>query len=324
MKKVALIGVETHVYEVMKLNGDVLEIVAISVPEEQKKIVESKYNVPVFTDSNEMLDKIETDIVGIFNPHNERANAVIESLLRNKNVIVDKPMAININELKRIKEILKKRRNLKILLLLTLRGNSKYIKVREIVKNGLIGEPVHCYAKMSVELKKDKRPVWFLDYRKSGGLACDLAIHSLDIMEWVTEKHFCEVISYEEKVGNFSEPYLVNASQMLLKFKEKGFGVMETNRLLPEGCGSDYRLNVVGTEGQIDMTLTGSVFLKTSKNLIKEITDLPESFSIVKNWINSIEKYEKPCITNKDSIRASLLAIKAKESAYKKKKIKIE
>ncbi|MCM8819038.1 MAG: Gfo/Idh/MocA family oxidoreductase [Candidatus Omnitrophica bacterium] len=175
---------------------------------------------------------------------------------------------------------------------------------------------------MSVELKKEKRPIWFLDYRKSGGLACDLAIHSLDILEWITGKHFYEVLSYQEKVGNFTEKYLVNILNMILKFKEGGSAVIEADRILPEGLGSDYRLHIVGTEGQIDMTLTGSVYLET-KNIVKEIQEIPENFSVVGNWLNSFERNETPCITNDDSIRASLLAIKARESAYKKIKIRI-
>ncbi|MCM8819039.1 MAG: Gfo/Idh/MocA family oxidoreductase [Candidatus Omnitrophica bacterium] len=60
-----------------------------------------------------MLDNIETDIVGILNPHYKRAKAVIEALSRNKHVIVDKPMAINISELDKIKKILKKKKILK-------------------------------------------------------------------------------------------------------------------------------------------------------------------------------------------------------------------
>lgn len=322
MKKVVLIGMETHYSEITKLDGKVLKITGISVPKEQIKRVKREHNIPVFNDYLEMLDKVEADIVGIFNPNYEKAKAVIASLMKDKNVIVDKPMAINMKELNQIKEILKIKRHLKILLLLTLRGNGKYMKVKEIIKKGLIGEPITCYAKMSVELKKERRPAWFLDYRKSGGLSCDLAIHSLDILEWITEKHFCEVLSYEEKVGDYSEKYLVNVSQMLLKFKEGGFGVIETNRILPEGQGSDYRLNVVGTEGQIDMTLSGHIYLK-AKDKIEEVVNYPESFSVVEKWINALEKKERFYITNYDSIRASLLSIKARESANKKVKIKI-
>lgn len=325
MMRVAIVGGETHIEEITNLDGQKLEIVGVSVRDKQKNWAKELFTTAIYTDYQKLFEEKKPDIVALANENDLKAKVIIEALERGCHVIADKPMAIRLSEVKRIEDLVQKN-ELRFLMLLTLRGNAQYRKVKEIVEGGEIGVPVQCYAKMSVKLKKEERPPWFLDKNRSGGPILDLAIHSLDVIEWIIGLKFIEVTAYESNLSHPEMLNLIDSGAEFFKMENGGTALVEQNRFLPDGWDSwsDYRLNIVGTKGQVNLRFGKSVWIQTQRNKIKEFksSELTDNVSVVADWLESLENtsYE-PIVPDAASIRANKVACLAQEAADTGKKL---
>jgi len=315
MYRVAIVGGETHIEEVTHLAGEMLEITGAAVRADRVEWAREQFGAPVFTDVEEMLGEVPADIVVVANENDLKAEVVRSCLERGKHVIVDKPMALKLEEVEGIEGVAREK-GLRVLMLLTLRGSPWYRKVKEIVEAGTIGRPMQIYGKMSVELKREQRPEWFLDKRRAGGPILDLAIHTIDQVEWVTGLRLTEVVAYE---GNISEPWreeLIDSGAMLFRLSNGGTAMIEQNRVMPPGTGTDYRLDVVGTKGQVNLRLGEGIAVLTEEGeRVLSADQLGASISVVADWLETLEGGREALVPDEASFRVSRVACLAKIAA---------
>ena len=316
---VSIIGGETHIKEITSLCGEMVEINGASVREEQIGWAEELFQTEIYTDAEEMLEACEPHIVVVANENDQKAAAILQAFRRGCHVIADKPAAINLAELDEIERHGQSHAR-RLLMLLTLRGNPQYRKVRDLVRSGAIGEPIQCQAKMSVELKPGARPPWFLDQRRSGGPILDLAIHSIDAVEWATGLRLTQVTAYQANRSRPEMPELIDSGGALFQLENGGTAFIQYNRVLPDGCRNDYRLDVVGTEGQIEFRLGKYIRLQKEGNTVEDfpLAELPANRSVVKDWLESLhDASASPLVPDAASIRANRIACLTQKSADK-------
>lgn len=315
MHQIAIIGGETHIGEVTSLQGISIEVTGVSVHPDQNEWAEKTFRAPVFHDFRRMLDQTPADIVAVANENDLKAEAVLEAVERGKHVIVDKPMALTLGDVDRI-ESLARRMQRRVLMLLTLRGNPWYRKLRDLVRGGRIGQPMQIYGKMSVELKRANRPAWFLDRVRAGGPIHDLAIHTIDQLEWVTGLRLTEVTAYEANISEPGDTLLLDSGAMFFRMQNGGTAVVEQNRVMPPGTGSDYRLYVVGTKGQANLRFGRSLTIWTEAGEQQySAADLGPAESVVADWLTTITTDRPPVVPDEASYRCSRIACLAKLSA---------
>ncbi|MGQ9555762.1 MAG: Gfo/Idh/MocA family protein [Anaerolineae bacterium] len=315
MYRIAIIGGETHIGEVTSLRDKSLEVAAVAVRPEQVSWAEQVFGAPVYSDFREMLDAVPVDIVAVANENDRKAEVILEALRRGKHVIVDKPMALHLEEVDAI-ERLAEEGGRRVLMLLTLRGNPWYRKVRSLAQSGVIGEPMQVYGKMSVELKRDQRPAWFLDKDRAGGPILDLAIHTIDQVEWVTGLKLAEVTAYEANISEPSDPKLIDSGAMFFRMSNGGTAVIEHNRVMPPGTGSDYRLDVVGTKGMVNLRFGTSLTVLTQEGQHQvPAAELGEPVSVVADWLYSLSGGKAALVPDAASYRANRVACLAKMAA---------
>lgn len=323
-KKVAIVGGETHIGEVTKLAGSRLEIVGAAVREEQMDAASKQFGGFVTTDFRLLLDRTRPEIVAVANENDRKAEVCLEALRRGMHVIADKPIAITLEDTRALRDAAAKA-NRRVLLLLTLRGHPEYRKAREIVLSGEVGEPLQIYGKMSVELKWGQRPLWFFDRRRSGGPILDLAIHMVDQFEWVTGRRLVEVFALERDSGRCDAPHLVDCGAALFRLDNGGTALLEFNRLMPGGTGSDYRLCVVGTRGQIDLRMGAWLRVLTAggwRSFDAALLGPPES--VVENWLDALENRVAALVPENASFRANEICCLAALSAAERARVPIE
>lgn len=317
MYRVGIVGGETHIEEITRLHGSQLEIVGIAVDEHQTEWASEKFGVDVYTDYRRLFDEKSIDIVAIANVNDMRPDVMREALKRGKHVVVDKPMALRLSDVEEL-EKLAKQNNLRVLMLLTLRGSPWYRKVMEIVRAGTIGEPVHLYGKMSVPLKPEQRPPWFLDKIRSGGPIIDLAIHTIDQLEWVSGCKLTSVTAHEDNISHPEMTQLIDSGAELFTMNNGGTAVVEQDRVSLE---YDYRLYVVGTKGQVDMLNNRSIRVQTEKGW-QEVSqaDLGSPQSVVEDWLASFQGGDA-LVPDEVSFRISKITCMAKEAAESGRRI---
>ena len=319
MYRIGIVGGETHIEEITRLHGSQVEIVGVAVDEHQTEWATKQFGVEVFTDYQRLFDEKSIDIVAVANANDLRPGVMREALQRGKHVVVDKPMALKLSDVVEL-EKLARENNLRVLMLLTLRGSPWYRKVQEIVRSGTIGEPVHLYGRMSVPLKPDQRPPWFLDKIRSGGPILDLAIHTIDQLEWVSGRRLVSVTAHEDNISHPEMTQLIDSGAELFQMENGGTAVVEQDRVSLE---YDYRLSVVGTKGQVDMLNNRAIRVQTDDGWQELTSDnLGSAQSVVEDWLSSFHGGEA-LVPDDVSFRISKITCLAKEAAETGKKISL-
>jgi len=323
LRKVAIVGGETHIGEVTKLAGTRLEIVGAAVREDQFDMARKEFGGCVTADWRELLDKTKPQIVAVANESDLKVEVCVQALQRGMHVIVDKPLALTLEDTRAVRKAAQDAGK-SVLMLLTLRGDPLYRKVRDIVLSGEIGESVQIYGKMSVELKEEKRPPWFLDRRRAGGPILDLSIHGIDQFEWATGRKLVEAAAVEGNLSRRDMSNLTDCGAVLFRLDNGGTAFMEHNRLMPKGRGSDYRMRVVGTKGQVDMRMGHYLWRQTEAGRTDfDIKELGPALSVVESWLDALEKGAENLGPDEASFRVNEICCLAIQAAAQKTSVKL-
>lgn len=319
MKRVAVVGGETHLGEIANLRGDKLEVVGFAVRPEQVEAMQRQLGGVACADYRELFARLRPEVVAIANENDCKAEVVLAALEAGLDVVVDKPIALTLEEQKAIEAMLAAHPERRLLNLLTLRGHPSWQGLRQAVAQGWVGAPVFCHVRMAVQLKRAQRPPWFLDCRRSGGLFLDLLIHGLDLVEWCTGKR---IVAVTAQTGNLScpeEPFLRDHAAVFCELEGGGSGLVEGQRLLPDTKGSDYRTTLVGTQGYLDLVMGGPLRLTNPAGADQELRDLPPARSVVADWLEGGD-----LVSQDASLRANRLALWATLSAEQRERLVIE
>lgn len=319
MKRVCIIGGETHIGEVTNLRGGAMEVVGAAVREDQVEWAKKAFGVAVVTDYRELLVRDDIDIVAVANENDLRGKVVLDALQASKDVVVDKPLAISDDEQDAIEKLLADHPERRLLMLLTLRGNPLYAGLREVVRHWQLGTPAFTHVRMAVQLKRESRPPWFLDWRRSGGLFPDLLIHGLDQVEWITGKRIVALTANTGNLSDPADPNLHDHAAVYCELDDGSAAVVEGQRMLPSTKGSDYRVSVAGTKGYADLWFAeGRLQVTDPEGVDRPVESLPQAVSVVADWLTGGE-----VIPLADSLRANRLALLASQSAIGRKRVEV-
>jgi len=319
VKRLAIIGGETHVDEVLQCVGRQLDLVGVSMKAENYGRLTEQFDVANFESEQSLLAQAQPDIVAIANENDLKYASVMSALQAGCDVIVDKPLTIYLDQQEQLEAFLVQHTERRLLNLLALRGNPPWRALRQLVHDGQIGRPAFVQVRMAVRLKRDQRPEWFLDYRRSGGLFLDLLIHGLDQVEWLTGRSITAVTA---STGNLSSPddeFLRDHAAVFCQLDNGGSAVVEGERMLPDTKGSDYRVLIAGTEGFADMTQDpGQIVVTNADSAEVEVNSFPSRISVVEDWIE-----DGTLIPQEVSLRANRLALLATMSANEHRQIEV-
>ena len=168
------------------------------------------------TDYQEILKDNDVDLVMITTRHNLHAPMVIESLEAGKNVFVEKPLALNNNELEQIIEAQDKSgKNV------TVGFNRRFSPHMEKIKQ-LVGDaPMNVIATMNAGFIPEN--VWVHDMQVGGGRIIGEACHYIDLITYLTGSRVKAVCM--NALGQNPEENTDNAS-ILLKYENGSTGVI--------------------------------------------------------------------------------------------------
>ncbi|MBQ5761284.1 MAG: Gfo/Idh/MocA family oxidoreductase [Clostridia bacterium] len=184
--KVAVIGlgvIGTHHMNVLAKLG--IEVCAVCDTDEDKL---AKYPaVAHFTDYRQMIKEAKPDSVHVCTPHYLHAPMVIEALNADINVLCEKPLAINLEELNQILEAEEKSAGI-----LGVCQQNRYNKTNLYIKQLVDAQPdkEKFVGSANVVWNRDKEYYNSAPWRgkwatEGGGVLINQALHTLDIMQWL-------------------------------------------------------------------------------------------------------------------------------------------
>lgn len=164
------------------------EVVACcDLNEERAKKYAEKYGIPhVFTDYRELLKMKEIDAVSVTTWNNGHAPISIAALRAGKNVLCEKPMALNTKEALEMKKTAEETGKLLMIGFVRRFGQNTEI-LKDFMKAGRIGDIYHIDVKC---VRRAGNPCgWFSDKSRSGGgPVIDLGVHMIDLGYYLMNK----------------------------------------------------------------------------------------------------------------------------------------
>lgn len=182
-------------------------------------LLSKKFSIPVSTtDYKTILSDADIDTVIITTRHNAHANQVIESLQAGKHVFVEKPLALTINELDTIDEIMKRSDTT-----LTVGFNRRFSPFIIDAKKQLGDSKVPINVVATMNAGFIPQDVWVQDMEVGGGRIIGEACHLIDLITSLTGSLVERVIM--NAMGQNPSESTDNAT-ILLKYKNGSTGVI--------------------------------------------------------------------------------------------------
>ncbi|WP_214626363.1 Gfo/Idh/MocA family protein [Paenibacillus agaridevorans] len=317
---VVAIGLRIHgeyaIQEILK--ADHVRLVAVMETEERWQVVADRYGVPFYRDYSLMLDEVDCNTAIVCLPNDLKTDAVIECLKRGKHVISDKPVSITEEELELL-ELQVAVSDAEFSVLLTERFNPLYVRAKEFIDQGAIGDFAGCIMMRPHESTAQREEPWMYENARNGGLIVDLMIHDIDLALWMSRGEVREVMARSLHTRFFADkPDYIDFAQALFVL-EGGVTVhIEADWLTPRNTSWDCRMFVVGTDGTIEVLIkTGEVILCThDRNHRNVMEEVQEHDSVCLDFVRRIRGEQPQVLSAADCIASARAVLLARRSSH--------
>lgn len=227
----------------------------------EEKLEEAKKNygdILTYTNFDEMLKNPDIDIVSICVPSGLHAEFAVKAMEAGKNVLVEKPVDITVENAMKIEEA-RLRTGKKAGVVHQNRNNADMAPIVESIRSGKIGKLI--FGDFAVKwyrtqeyFEKDGgwRGTWELD---GGGSLMNQAVHTVDLMLWLMG----DVESVTSHMGIYEHDIETeDLTISLVKFKSGAAANFISTTCAYPGLSTDIR--VYGTDGSVEAD--GSTLLK--------------------------------------------------------------
>jgi predicted dehydrogenase len=194
VKKIGIVGVGNRLrslIEIIEKNNMSDFIYYIYDPEMnainnfREKMSEEK--VVICESYEEILENVDIEWVMVGSLNSLHREQIIKAFKAGKNVFAEKPLAISLEELMKIKKVFLENEGLKFLISYPLRHSMFYNKIKDIVDSGKIGKVVSM--EFNEVLKFTHGAFIMSDWRRyenlSGGHLLEKCCHDIDLVNWI-------------------------------------------------------------------------------------------------------------------------------------------
>jgi predicted dehydrogenase len=259
--KFAILGCGRIAYkhvEALVNNRDEAELVAVcdivkSKAETRKNEyldkMQSQVEVNVYEDYKTMLEKENVDVVTIATESGYHAKIAMDCMNHGKSVIVEKPMALSINDADAMIECAKKN-NVKLCISHQNRFNKAVQQLRAAVEEGRFSKIINGTARILWNRNMDyyKQAPWRGTWKLDGGTLMNQCIHNIDLLQWMLGGEIDTVYS---QCGTFLRDIEAeDFGAVIVRFKNGAIGMIEGSACVyPKNL--EETLSIFGESGTV-------------------------------------------------------------------------
>lgn len=194
----------------------------------------------------EAVEDPDVDAVIVATPDFAHTGPVLEALRAGKHVLVEKPMATNYHDAKAMADEAA-RRGLLLMVDFENRFNPPFAYIKRALEDGVLGEPIHAYLRLSDTLHVPRR---MLGWASRTTVAHFLMSHTADLACWYfggrVERVYARAVT--RLLRDLGTPDSFHA---ILEFEGGGVAVLESSWVLPEASPSifDFKVELVCSRG---------------------------------------------------------------------------
>lgn len=311
---------EKHAEVLNSLGGVELHAVSTRRPERLKEVAE-RFSVPcAYTDYRELLENPEIDSVSVVTHIDQHRDITIDALNSGKSVILEKPMAGNLDDCKAIIDAAEKADGV-FMVGHICRFDSRVYLAKKAIAEGRIGKILSMHAKRNLPKNISAGALDKISPLMGDG------IHDIDIMLWMTGDKIDSVYAKNVRARDFKHP---DIGWAMCSFADGAVGVIETAWHLPENTpyAIDAQMEIIGEEGAvyIDCGNAGLTINDSSGTHKPDTRYWPEIYSRrsgvladeLAYFIDCVSSGKQPeAITPEESMSAVAAMLAAEESAAK-------
>ncbi len=327
---IALIGLHGHygvVLEGVKLMEDV-NVTAVwdydrARAEELARWDGHREPPKVYDDWRQLLDNEQIDIMCSNLYHNHQAEVLLECCKRGINLLPEKPLTYSWAEYEQVREAVEES-GVFLSMLLTMRFEPQYSKIRQIVGAGQIGEVVQVTSQKSY--KQGDRPDWQRDRTTFAGIIPFIGVHALDLIRWTSGREIVEVMAYHGNIGKPQYRDMQNQATVLALLDNGASASARLDFCRPAAApshGHDH-LRVAGTDGIVDTERTDDTYLRLiTHSQPLTIIEPQEVEPQLVNYVRAL-RGETQCVCPAEDVwRITEICLRARDAAYTGKPQKV-
>lgn len=213
---------ESHAKAIMK-NPDCTLTMVADIVSERARAIAKPFDALVFEDYRDFCkDGNEKPDVVILNlPHYLHCEASVYFLSQKVNVLVEKPMAMNVEECDTMIEAAKTN-GVKLAIGHVQQYFNAHTVIKDVIKNNTLGKLLRITGLRNTNYFEN-RPEWFWNKELSGGgIVMNYCAHTLDKIFYMTGSHMESVYSY---ITNFCNGHSIEEGAQILAGFSDGFSV---------------------------------------------------------------------------------------------------
>ena len=316
---------QKHFDAIEGYKNSIVKIICEKDPTKIKKLKKKYPNKLITSDENKIFSDKSVNLVSIASYDNFHFKQIVKSIHTNKHIIIEKPMCLKLDELIKIKKLLKKNPSIKIISNLVLRVNDLFLNFKSQIKKN---KTIYIEADYMWG-RKHKLSEW-RNKIKDYSITLGAGIHMIDLIMWFLKLRPISVQAFGSKKGNegtlFKKDslivYIFNfPNNIIAKVSANGFAV--TNHF--------HDVKIYQSDKTLINSITGAYSLIKKKNEIKmnkiasKYTDKLNRKKLIQNFVDSLKsKQKKPLITIKEQIDLMCACFAANKSLKNNKKIIIK
>ncbi len=259
-----------HAASIAKTKGAQLVAIAERSEEARAAACKTHSDVTVLSDYRELVERDDLDAVDVIVPnrlHHEVATAVLNS---GKHLLLEKPMCLTMRECDDVLG-LAKAKSLRISINHEFRLSSLWGKVKNLVDDGVVGEPQYVLVELSRNPYRQGSDGWRFDIARVGDWILEEPIHFFDLARW-----YLSSVGEPETVyaaGNSRQPdhpELQDNCSAIMKFSGGAYAVVSQTLAAFE---HHQTVKLTGTKGAIWASWSGDMDRTTHPSFFLKVFD---------------------------------------------------
>lgn len=221
---------------------------ATDVRDEAAESFAEKYEIKKYDGLKELLEDENIDVISVCTPNGTHADLAIQILKANKNVVLEKPMALSVADCDRIEEAVKQSKG-RVMVISQLRSSPDIVRAREIVKSGVLGKLILCDLYMKYHRSPEYyRGSWKGTLAMDGGALMNQGVHGIDLIQHIVGpiKHVKSIVKtlYHDIEGE-------DTAVSVVEYENGALGIIEATTAINPGFDREIRIH--GTNGSMEL-----------------------------------------------------------------------
>jgi len=276
--------------------------------ERARKLAE-EHGVPSYYDSVDgVLTDPEVDAVHVATPVYLHCDHVIRAAEHGKHVLCEKPMAMNVDECKRMMEACHQN-GVKLEICFLLRFHPQYREIKQLIENGDLGQIIQARCSL-LKWYTIEEGLWRRDpARAGGGVLMDMGPHAIDLLSYLLGDVSMVTAFIDSRIGGWK---VEETATVLMQTKTGVHVIASTSFVIPHD-GS--MLEIYGSKGTVLIT-GGKVRIYIGDD-VRELSGTSENLYTpqVEHFVRYINGKEDPVAPGMAGLKNIQIISAAYESA---------